>query len=58
MIDRLEFLCRNIMLRKELLRLDIELVKISLCERDVIPNYSGEIDLKRINHPLGLEVYY
>jgi hypothetical protein len=56
--DRLEFIKRNIWIRKHILLNEIEMVKIELCERDVIPNYSGEIDPARINYPIGLEVYY
>jgi hypothetical protein len=55
---RLEFLSYNVWLRRQILLNEIEMVKISLCERDVIPNFSGEIDVARINYPIGLEVYY
>ena len=54
----LNFLSYDVWLRREILSIEIELVKIELCRRDVIPNYSGEIDCKRINVPIGFEVYY
>jgi hypothetical protein len=55
---RIDFLSYNVWIRREILRLEIELVKIELCRRDVLPNYSGDIVLSRVNIPIGLEVYY
>lgn len=57
-IDRLAFIRRNVWLRREMLRLEVEIVKVELCDCDIIPNYYGEIDSLRINYPIGLRVYY